>query len=198
GAKPLGLADVADNPGGGAMGDSTFILSALLNSGIDRVALGGIWDPGAVQICREAGAGALFPLRIGGKTGPSSGDPVDVAVRVMALRDDHDQDDFGARASLGPSAWVRSESGIDIVLISKRQQVLGVDLFTGLGLDLAGLRGVAVKSMHHFQASFEAHLGGVIHVDTPGLMRLDFENIPFAKRSLAYWPRCPDPFAVSG
>lgn len=198
GEKPLGVADLADNPGGGAMGDSTFLLAALLHAGLDRVALGGIWDPGAVQICREAGVGAALPLRIGGKSGPAAGDPVDVAVRVMALRDEHDQDDFGARAALGPSAWVRSESGLDIVLISRRRQVLGVDLFTGLGLDLAGLRGVVVKSMHHFQASFGPHLGGVMHVDTPGLMRMDFETIPFERRSLVYWPRCADPFSIAG
>ena len=195
GERPLALVDVADNPGGGAQGDSSFVLRALIEAKMDRVAVGGIWDPGAIQLCREAGIGATFPMRIGGKTGPTSGTPVDVVATVMCLRGEHSQDDFGSRADLGPSAWVRTEGGIDIVLISRRQQVLGVDMFTGLGLELDALRGVVVKSMQHFMASFGPHLGGVVHVDTPGLMRADFADIPFKRRSLNYWPRVANPFS---
>ncbi len=189
GERPMVLADVADNPGGGAMGDSTFILRALIDKGFARVALGGLWDPGAVQICREAGEGAAFVMRLGGKTGGPSGSPVDVRATVMRVLDEHWQDDFGSRASLGPSAWVRTEGNIDIVLISRRQQVLGIDLFTGIGIDLRDLCGVVVKSMHHFQHSFSASIGGIVYVDTPGLMRTDFESIPFVHRSTDYWPR---------
>jgi microcystin degradation protein MlrC len=193
----LVLADIADNPGGGAQGDSTFILKELIERGIGRVALGGLWDPGAVQMAREAGVGARFRMRIGGKTGSVSGAPVDVVATVMRTLDEHSQDDFGARASLGPSAWVRTDAGLDVVLISRRQQVLGMDLFTGLGIELEALRGIVVKSMQHFRASFEPLIGEVLFVDTPGLMRSDFEAIPFARRDLNYWPRAVDPFGQS-
>ncbi len=189
GPKPLVLADVADNPGGGAMGDSSFILRALVERGMGKVALGAIWDPGLVQTCFEAGEGARFRMRVGGKSGVAAGDPVDVDASVMALRREHSQDDFGARADLGPSAWVRTACGVDVVLISRRQQVLGLDLFTGLGLDPTGYRGIVVKSMQHFMASFAPVVGEVIHVDTPGLMRSDFENIAFERRNLDFWPR---------
>jgi len=187
--QPLALADFADNPGGGAMGDSNFILSRMIERRIGNAVIGGIWDPGAVQLCFDAGVGARFYLRIGGKTGPAAGLPIDVEVQVMALAAKHSQDDFGARANLGPSAWVRLNQGIDVVLISIRQQVLGIDLFTGLGLDPFGSRGLVVKSMQHFMASFGQNLGGVIHVDTPGLLRTDFSEIPFSRRNMKYWPR---------
>ena len=68
------VADVSDNPGGGAPGDSTFILSALIERDIDDVALAPLWDPMAVRLCFEAGEGARLPLRLGGKTSPMSGD----------------------------------------------------------------------------------------------------------------------------
>lgn len=187
--KPLALADVADNPGGGAMGDSSFILEALIHRGITAVALGGLWDPGAVQICREAGEGATFVMRLGGKTGEPSGNPVDVRATVMRVLEEHWQDDFGSRAALGPSAWVRTDGGIDVVLISRRQQVLGTDMFTGLGVSFEQLRGVVVKSMHHFRHSFAGVIGEVLHVETPGLMRTDFARIPFVRRPLDFWPR---------
>jgi microcystin degradation protein MlrC len=187
--RPLALADFADNPGGGALGDSTFILKGIIERGIGDVAVGGIWDPGAVQLCFDAGVGAKFLMRIGGKTGPASGMPIDVTAQVMALAPEHSQDDFGSRASVGPSAWVRTEQGIDLALISIRQQVLGLDLFTGLGIDLVSRRGVVVKSMQHFLAAFSPIVGRVVLVDTPGLLSTDFANIPFQHRSRAFWPR---------
>jgi hypothetical protein len=183
------LASTPIDPGGGAMGDSTFILQGLIERGIGGIALGGIWDPGAVQLCFDAGVGAKFLMRIGGKTGPASGLPTDVTAQVMALVPDHSQDDFGARANLGPSAWVRTEQGIDVALISVRQQVLGLDLFTGLGIELNGRRGIVVKSMQHFLSAFDLVVGGVLLVDTPGLLSTDFANIPFKNRSPVFWPR---------
>lgn len=193
GDKPLILADIADNPGGGARGDSTFILEALIRHGIGDVALGAIWDPGAVQICRDAGVGARFTMRIGGKTGVMAGDPVDVRATVMAVRDDHAQTDFGTLTPMGPSARVRTDGGIDIVLVSRCQQVLGTDLFTGLGVTLEDKRGLVVKSTQHFLQSFGPLVGDVLYVETPGLLRTDFQNIPFQRRDLNYWPRVADP-----
>jgi microcystin degradation protein MlrC len=128
-------------------------------------------------------------MRIGGKAGPASGLPTDVTAQVMALVPDHSQDDFGGRANLGPSAWVRTEQGIDVALISVRQQVLGLDLFTGLGIDLVSPRGIVVKSMQHFLSAFDSVVGNVLLVDTPGLLSTDFANIPFKNRSLLFWPR---------
>jgi microcystin degradation protein MlrC len=57
------IADTADNPGGGATSDSTFVLRAMVERGIADVAFGGVWDLGAVQLCRDAGVGASFELR---------------------------------------------------------------------------------------------------------------------------------------
>lgn len=190
------LADMADNPGGGARGDSTFLLEALYGRGIDAVALGGLWDPGAVQLCRDAGAGARLQLRVGGKSGPSSGWPLDLPVTVRAVRDDHWQYDFGQRSSLGPSAWVSTDRGQELVLISRCQQTLSRELFEGLGLRLADCRAVVVKSTQHFVADFGAHFAEILYVATPGLLRPDVENLPYRRRDPNFWPRVADPFAA--
>src|SRR4029077_14643484 len=58
--SPVVLADVSDNPGGGAPGDSTFIIRALLNRGIENAAIACIWDPIAVALAMEAGEGTQF------------------------------------------------------------------------------------------------------------------------------------------
>lgn len=45
GSGPVVLADVADNPGGGAPGDSTFVLRAVRERGLSGFAFAPCWDP---------------------------------------------------------------------------------------------------------------------------------------------------------
>lgn len=80
---PVVLADMGNNSGAGAPGDATFVLREMLDRGIGNAALGFIWDPMVVRICRDAGAD--LSLRIGGKTSPFSGAPVDLNTRVKGI-----------------------------------------------------------------------------------------------------------------
>ena len=194
--KPLVIADASDNPGGGAPGDSTFILRRMLERGIAPAAVGAFWDPGAVALCREAGAGARLALRVGGKLGPGSGDPLDLDAEVLAVSDDHVETGLaGGRARLGPSARIRA-GGIEIVLITIRAQVFHPDLFTGLGMDLSGMRVVVVKSSQHFYAAFAPLASRVVYATTPGTLRQDLARAPLNRRTVPWWPRVEDPFAA--
>ncbi len=192
------LADVADNPGGGAAGDSTFILAACLERGVRDVAIGGLWDPQAVLLCQEAGVGARFRLRVGGKTGPASGAPVDLLVTVKALATDHTQSAMGpgVRVPMGPSAWIEAD-GIDIVLVSFREQVFGVDLFTGMGIDLTQRQVVVVKSTQQFYAAYTPIAAAIHYVSTPGAIEPEFAAIPYTKRDGAFWPRVDNPLGIN-
>jgi len=194
GPGPTVLADVADNAGGGAPSDNTAILRSLVDRGAQGVAIGCFWDPLAVQFCQEAGEGATFMLRIGGKCGTASGDPVDLRVKVLAVKDDHSQAGLsGGRSNFGPSAAVRAD-GIDIVLVSIRQQTFSPDAFTGIGVTLADKRIVVVKSTQHFYAGFAPLAREVRYVSAPGAIPPTFDAIPFTKRTRPFWPRSADPF----
>ena len=192
---PVVMADVADNAGGGAPGDSTFILRALLERNVRDAVSGVYYDPQAVQLCLEAGEGATLDLRIGGKLGPASGDPLDLRVIVRAVREHHEQDsmDDSSPVHLGAAACVES-GGIQLVLASARRQVFAPNAFTGLGIDLRRARIVVVKSSHHFYAKFGPIAAAVLYVDSPGALQLDFAKIAYTKRDLNYWPRVRDPF----
>jgi microcystin degradation protein MlrC len=193
--QPLVLADVADNAGGGAPSDNTAILRRLVDRGVKDVAIGCFWDPVAVQFCKEAGEGASFLLRIGGKCGPSSGDPVDLMVTVRKLAQNFSHTGLsGGRAELGDSAWV-SADGIDIVLNSKRCQTFAPDAFTGLGIDIGSKALLVVKSTQHFYAAFAPVAREIRYVAAPGAIPPDFARIPFSKRTRPFWPRTADPFA---
>ncbi len=190
---PVVLADAADNAGGGAPSDCTFILRRLVDRNIGDSVVGMFWDPGAIQICAEAGEGATLDLPVGGKCGPTSGMPVDVRGTVRAIVAEHSQDVFSARWPLGRSVWVEAEGGLHLVLCSIRTQVYGTDAFTGLGLTLTDKALIVVKSAQHFHTAFAPLAKAVLYVDSSGAISSDFERIPYAVRSLDHWPRVADP-----
>lgn len=185
---PVVLADRADNPGSGAPGDSTFILRRLVERGIANVALGPLWDPLAVRIAFEAGEGATLPLRVGGKVGPASGDPLDLTVTVKALRHEHRMTALGGSLqSVGDAAWVETQ-GIHLVLVSVRRQATGTDVFTGLGCDLASRRLIVVKSAQHFHAAFSKVARHVLYVGAPGAATPFLHTLPYRKIQRPKWP----------
>ena len=187
------LGDFADNPGGGAPGDSTFFLREMLKRGVSGAIIGAFWDPIVAQVCADAGLGAVLPIRLGGKCGPSSGDPIDLEVEVKGIVEDHTAGVFGQRQPMGRSVWLHSR-GIDIVVCSIRTQVYERDAFTGLGIELAGRRLIVVKSSNHYQAGFRDIADHLWHVTSPGALRLDFAQMPYTKRDPNYFPRVVDPW----
>jgi microcystin degradation protein MlrC len=191
------LGDHSDNPGGGAPCDSTFFLSEMLKRGVEDAVIGSFYDPSAAQIVADAGVGARLPLRLGGKIGPSSGNPIDIEVEVAAVRPNHDQDVFGARQTMGLTVWVK-HGGIDILINDVRGQVYGLDLFTGIGITLEGRRLIVVKSSNHYVSAYAAIADHLWHVVSPGALSLDLAGVPLTKRDGDYHPRVADPWAIKG
>jgi microcystin degradation protein MlrC len=194
---PVVLADCADNPGGGAPGDSTYVLEALLARKAGPAALGPLYDPLAVAFCFDVGVGAKMQLRIGGKTGPSSGKPLDLEVEVRHLQRAATQSFGAARWGIGDLATVRTgEPGreIDIVLTSVRNQGTGTDLFTAHGVNLDEKRLVVVKSSQHFYAAFGPIAKAVFYVKGPGAIALDIPALPYKNVARPKWPLDADPW----
>jgi microcystin degradation protein MlrC len=185
---PIVLADRSDNPGSGASGDSTFILRRLQERGITEAALGPLWDPIAVRIAFDAGIGARLYLRIGGKTGPMSGDPLDAECTVRALMSGMMQaSQAGTPSAMGDCALV-SVGGVDIVLNSVRTQGLDTGLFAQLGCDPAAKKIIVVKSAQHFHASFARIAREILYVGAPGSADPNWANLPYKKIRQPKWP----------
>ncbi|MDI3380456.1 M81 family metallopeptidase [Xenophilus aerolatus] len=185
---PVVLADGADNPGGGAASDSTFILRRMVERGIRDAAIGPLWDPIAVRIAFEAGEGARLPMRIGGKISPLSGQPMDLMCHVKALHRDMVMTGLAdTPVALGDCALVEAQ-GIEMVLITLRNQAMGTDVFTQLGCDLASRKIIVVKSSQHFYASFSKVAKHVIYAGAPGAVTLDLGTLPYRKARLPKWP----------
>jgi microcystin degradation protein MlrC len=185
---PVVLADGADNPGGGAAADATFVLERMLERGIKRACLGPLWDPIAVRIAFDAGVGATLMLRIGGKISPLSGDPLDLQVTVKALRADMFMTGLSnTPTAMGDCALVEA-AGVQIMLCSTRNQAMGTDVFTNLGVNLAAMKIIVVKSSQHFYAAFSKVAQHVIYVGAPGAVTLDLRTLPYKKIRRPKWP----------
>jgi microcystin degradation protein MlrC len=186
-AAPVVMAEPSDNAGGGAPSDNTSILRELVARGADNAALGPIWDPIAVRLCFDAGMGATFPLRIGGKIGPASGQPFDADATVIGLAHDCWQSFGPTKVPLGDCAAVRV-GGVEVVLITKRTQALGLELFTNLGIDPRQKKLVVVKSTNHFMAAFGPIAKKVLYVDSDAPLTRDYRKIPFTRVRRPIWP----------
>jgi len=192
---PVVLADMSDNPGGGAPGDSMFIVSRLIERGITGVAVGGIWDPVAVQICCGAGVGAEFDLRLGGKTGPSSGTPLDLRVRVeMINKDFHVEALGGSKRFMGDAVLVHA-SGVDFIIHSARCQNSHPAFFVEFGVDISEKKILVVKSMQHFYGAYAPVSSKIIYTASGGCLIWDFTKFPYTKAARPVWPLDTDPFA---
>jgi len=121
--RPVVLADIADNTGGGAAGDTTGILRELLRVGARSATVACLWDPPAARACAEAGVGATVSLAVGGRIDPRHGAPLAVTGRVRTLSDGR----FvhrgpmcrGLEGRLGTTA-VLDVNDVKIILISHR------------------------------------------------------------------------------
>jgi len=191
-AQPIVLADVWDNPGGGAAGDSTIILNELFTQQCSNTALATIWDPIAVRTCFSAGVDARLTLRFGGKMSDKGGEPIDAEVCIRNLVRDATQSFGQSVVPLGDCAWIEV-NGVDVILNTVRSQVFNPDIFSNLGIDVQSKSLLVVKSTNHFYAAFSRIAASVIYaaVDGPypnNPMTNDYKNL-----NRKIWPRVENP-----
>ncbi len=192
GSGAVVIADASDNPGGGAASDSTYLIQALMERGIEDVAVALLWDPLAVETAHKAGVGARLPLRIGGKMGPFSGPPLDVDAEILALSTTASQPYLGGQGhvALGHTAVI-SCNGVKVVMNNIRQQPFHPDCFQTAGVDPAGERILVVKSTNHFRAEFASVAREIIYCDAPGSLNSDVTERPYKKLGRPIWPLDP-------
>ena len=188
------LADVSDNAGAGAASDSTFLLSALLSAKASDVLIGSFWDPVSARFCVEAGEGAAIALRLGGKTGPGSGHPIDVQARVLRVIREAGQSFAGGRQPMGDAVLLAID-GLHVVVNAVRTQTFHPDAFTQFGIALRDYRTVFVKSAQHFHAGFAPAADRVVYVAAPGIASPAFEHLALRRAGRPLWPQVANPWA---
>ena len=189
GRYPIMLGDYNDNTGGGAPGDSTAILREFVERRLEKALLLYLVDVEAAEEAHRAGVGANLRLKLGGKSHPAQGAPVELDVDVVALSSGAFHYDgpmyAGLSGNMGRSAALRS-GGISIVVVSQREQPLDPAFARSLGIDCAAMKYIAVKSAVHFRSGFERIAGSIHLVDAPALHSHRFETLAYRRRRPLY------------
>ncbi len=193
--RPIVLADMADNTGGGAAGDGTEVLRELLRVGARSTVVACLWDPAAVEECVRAGVGARATLRVGGKVDDRHGAPLTVTGTVRTLSDGrfvHKGPMMrGLPGRLGPTA-VLDVDGVKVILISLRWQTLDPEMLRFVGIEPTEEKIVVVKSTIHYRAAFEPIAREIVEVDAPGLSSSNLARFDFKRVRRPIFPLDPD------
>ncbi len=192
GGGPIVVADYSDNPGGGAYGDSTNLLAALLKEGVRNACFGPMVDPATVAALQGVESGQPVHMMLGGKTDASmGGGPLRLTGTLTLKSDGRYVGDGpmigGLRRSWGPTAVVRVD-GMDILVVTHAGQMWDLQQFKAFGIDPAAYAVVALKSAQHFRAAFEPIASRVILCDSGALCGPDRRAMPYSKVARPVFP----------
>lgn len=181
--KPVILADVQDNAGGGATSDTVGVLEALVAARVDDAVLAILHDPESAQAAHRAGIGATLDLALGGKRVPGH-TPLRGRFTVEHLASGPFRFTGpmlrGNTGDLGKVACLRI-GGVRVVVSEGRTQCLDQAYFRHAGIEPAEHRIVVVKSTNHYRADFAAMAERIIEVDAPGLSSMNPSALPFKR-----------------
>jgi microcystin degradation protein MlrC len=169
---PFILADIGDNPGGGAPEDGTVVLKAILEEGLEGGVVSVMWDPEAMEAAAGTGVGGEVSLDLGGKTDDLHGKPLRVMAKVKMISDGKwivkGPMETGSESDMGRTA-VLLIGGNEVIVTSKRLQPTDLQLYRSLGIEPTERKFIVVKSSVHYRAAHEPIAKEVIELDTPGL-----------------------------
>ncbi|MEM6650932.1 MAG: MlrC C-terminal domain-containing protein, partial [Pseudomonadota bacterium] len=179
---PRLFADVADNPGGGAAGNTMWLIDAFLKADIQNVIAGIIHDPLVVKDAHEAGVGAKLTVRFNRENPQTFSEPLTAEGEVIWVGSGDYQSSMGvykgSLVPLGPSCVLQIK-GIKIIVVTVQQQLLGNDCFHHFGLEAKDAHSVIIKSRGHFRAGFKGVTSedNIYEVDAPGLTTANLAHV---------------------
>ncbi len=190
---PVILADAADNPAGGGIGDSSFILRALMKVGARNVGLAFIRDPESVEQAINAGVGSKVKLSLGGKLGPKeiTGGPLEITATVKTIADgqffNKGPKGKGLLVNIGRTV-VLDTDGIEIIVAERHMDAVDAEIFRRVGIEPTEKKIIVLKSVVHFKASFGPMAKKILIVNTPGYLNLNIESLNFKNISRPIYP----------
>lgn len=191
GRYPIMLADMADNTGGGAAGDSTEVLQTFLDLKLTDALLLYMVDPEVAQQAHAAGVGSRLRLSVGGKSDPMQGPPVTAEVEVKALSNGQFTYDgpmyAGLTGDLGTSAWLKID-GVNVVVVCGRAQPLDQAFARSLGIDCSQMKYISLKSAVHFRSGFEQLGGSIYNIDARAVHTHNFGALNHQHRRHPMYP----------
>lgn len=180
------LVEPSDNIGGGAPGDGTGLLRALLRHQVVNAAVA-ISDPESVKQLQDVSPGAKKTLKIGGKGSRLDAGPVELEVTLVSRqsgrfeledKQSHLASMCGDVFDMGPCAVVRHE-GVTILLTSVKTPPFDLGQWRSQGIDPATLSIIGVKAAVAHRRAYDGIAARMLWVDTPGPCSSNLQALPF-------------------
>ncbi len=175
------LADVQDNPGGGAGSDTTWAIRSLLAANAQGALVGLVFDPEAANAAHCAGLDAVINVKIGGRT-EARDSPIELRTVVTGLHEGPFRLSGpmfrGSEMDLGKMA-VLQHNGVSIVVVSKRNFYVERACFASAGAIPEDFRIVVIKSTNHYRADFAPVASRIIEFAAPAAVSMNPADYDF-------------------
>ncbi|MEO0399896.1 MAG: M81 family metallopeptidase [Pseudomonadota bacterium] len=200
--EPLIIADMSDNPGAGAHGDSTNLLKILIDSQVTSGVFYAIADPDMVKTAQAAGVGQIVKGPLGGKRAPEfGGGPLDIEARVVSIIDGRyvRKGPYmpGFEADLGPSVRLKI-SAIDVIVTTYPSQSEEREQLRIFGYDPNDASVIFLKGQNHLRADYDQFSSKLLYVDGGGIGSRDYAIFPYKNIRRPIWPLDDVDFTLSG
>lgn len=189
------LVEPSDNIGGGAPGDGTGLLRALLDAELSNAALC-LADPAAVATLANHAPGDRVRLTVGGRGSQLDPGPLELECELLALNDgcfeledkqSHLASMCGDRFDMGPCAVVR-HAGLTLLLTSVKTPPFDLGQWRSQGLEPSRFSFLAVKAAVAHRRAYDPIATRMLWLDTPGPCSSRLASLPFRRLRRPVWP----------
>ncbi|QBK30727.1 M81 family metallopeptidase [Roseitalea porphyridii] len=192
---PAILVEPSDNVSGGAPGNGTGVLRALLAADAQNAGVV-IADAEAVGELEELAPGEHKTVAIGGKNNPFDPGPIELDVELVSRSDgnftledikSHMVAARGKHIAMGPSAVVRHR-GITILLNSRKTPPFDLGQWRSQGIDPEKLSVIGVKAAVAHRRAYDKIAAASFTVETQGPCISDPRKLPYTRLQRPIYP----------
>lgn len=189
---PVCLLDMGDNVGGGSPGDGTLLALAMHERQLPKSFVC-LCDPEAVAQAEAMGEWGTGSFRVGGKADRLHGPPLACEATVVGLFDgkfEEPQPRHGGFTQLdqGPTAVIRTDHGLTIMLTSRRMPPFSLRQLTAHGVLPEQHHLLVAKGVNAPVAAYKEVCKQFVRVSTPGVTTADIEQLHYNHRRRPMFP----------
>lgn len=184
-SRPVLLLDMGDNVGGGAPGNSSFLLDTLEAAQAGRFVIC-IYDPASVKLLAGMCIGDTLCIRMGDSA-------VERTVLIRKLCDGkfwEREPRHGGQMSfdMGPIAIVQTENGNTVLLTSLRVPPFSLQQLVAFNIIPSDYDLIVAKGVNAPIAAYAGVCNTIIKLDTPGVTQADMTRFTYRNRRIPLFP----------
>lgn len=186
---PVLIVEPADNIGGGAPGDCTAVLRAMLRQGTKNAVVT-IADAEAIEALRDAEPGEKRNVHLGGKGSSLDEGPLDIVVEIVRHTDgrfeledrqSHLAASQGGAFDMGPSTVVTIDGRITVLITSRKTPPFDLGQLRSQGIEPESAAVIGVKAAVAHRRAYDPIAHASFTVSSAGPCASDLASLPYRR-----------------